>query len=102
MQSPSQHRRAAGFTLTEILVVIGIIVLFIALAIPAFSAISGTRSIAGAENNLSALLVRAREEAIAQADTADPSYRGVMFYIDPATDTVTGMIVRSTPSTHGR
>ena len=53
--------RSAGFTLTEILVVIGIIVLFIALAIPAMSAISGTRSIAGAENNLSALLARAQD-----------------------------------------
>ena len=64
----------------EVLVVIGIIVLVIALAVPALSWISGSRSIDGAENNLSAMLGRARNDAIAlQIPT------GVMFFIDDAT-----------------
>lgn len=69
-----------GFTLTEVLIVIGIIVLVIALAVPALSWISGSRSVDGAENNLSAMLGRARNDAIAlQIPT------GVMFFIDDAT-----------------
>src|SRR5688572_14273432 len=69
-----------GFTLMEVLVVIGIIVLVIALAVPALSWISGSRSVDGAENNLSAMLGRARNDAIAlQVPT------GVMFFIDDAT-----------------
>jgi len=99
-RQPCRHR-SEGFTLTEIMVVIGIIVLFIALAIPAMSAISGTRSIAGAENNVSALLARAREEAIAQAEPAGPTFRGVMFFIDPATDGVVGVIVRAAGIANG-
>jgi Tfp pilus assembly protein FimT len=65
-------------------------VLFIVLAVPAISAITGTRSVAAAENNLSALLARAREEAVGVQEI-----RGVMFYIDPATDGVVGIIVRA-------
>ena len=68
-----------AFTLIEVLIVIGIIVLLIALAVPALSWISGSRSIDGAENNLSAMLGRARNDAIAlQVPT------GVMFFIDDA------------------
>src|SRR5688500_18884856 len=74
---PSAFRKA--FTLIEVLIVIGIIVLVIALAVPALSWISGSRSIDGAENNLSAMLGRARNDAIAlQVPT------GVMFFIDDA------------------
>ena len=69
----------SAFTLIEVLIVIGIIVLVIALAVPALSWISGSRSIDGAENNLSAMLGRARNDAIAlQVPT------GVMFFIDDA------------------
>ena len=69
-----------AFTLIEILIVIGIIVLLIALAVPALALISGSNSINGAENNLSALLGRARADAIALQ-----KHTGVLFFIDPAT-----------------
>jgi prepilin-type N-terminal cleavage/methylation domain-containing protein len=73
-----------GFTLTEVLIVIGIIVLMLALAVPALNLLSGTKSIDGAENNLSAMLGRARADALGlQKDT------GVFFFIDPGTDRVT-------------
>jgi type II secretory pathway pseudopilin PulG len=71
------------------LVVIGIIILFVTLAIPAISAITGTRSIGAAENQISAVLARAREEAIGIQD-----YRGVFFYLDPREDRVVAALVR--------
>jgi type II secretory pathway pseudopilin PulG len=79
-----QRGRSGGraFTLTELLIVIGIIVLFITLALPAFNLISGSRSVAGAENELGAMLARARMEAIGASD-----YRGLAIYRDAATDT---------------
>jgi prepilin-type N-terminal cleavage/methylation domain-containing protein len=80
----------SGFTLTEMLVVIGIIILFVTLAIPAISSITGTRSISAAENQISAVLARAREEAIGIQD-----YRGVLFYLDPREDRVVAILVRA-------
>ncbi|HZL35721.1 MAG TPA: hypothetical protein VFC78_10465, partial [Tepidisphaeraceae bacterium] len=68
----------------------GIILLFVLLAVPAIRALSGQRSIAGAQNELSAMIVRAREEAIGLQD-----YRGIMFYVDPGTDRVVGALVRT-------
>src|SRR5215211_6501972 len=68
----------SAFTLTEILIVIGIIVLLIALAVPAFSLITGGKSIEGATNQLSAALGRARAEAIGLQKPT-----GVMFFIEP-------------------
>lgn len=84
------RRTCGGFSLAELLIVMGIIILFIALAIPAVNAITGTRSIANAENNLSALLSRAREEAVGVQEV-----RGVLFYLDPATDGIAGVLVRA-------
>jgi len=51
-------RTVAGFTLTEILIVIGLIVLVIALAVPAFNVMTGGRSVDAAMNTLSAVLGR--------------------------------------------
>lgn len=73
-----------GFTLTETLIVIGIIVLILLIAVPALNVITGSRSIDGAENNVSAMLGRARADAIGVQQT-----RGVLFFIDPATQGVT-------------
>ncbi len=71
-------RVRAGFTLTEILIVIGIIVLLLSLAVPVFNAIRGTRSLEGAENQLSALMARVRTEAI-----GNQKVMGLFFFIDP-------------------
>jgi prepilin-type N-terminal cleavage/methylation domain-containing protein len=82
-------RRRRGFTLTELLIVIGLIVLLIALAVPAFRAMTGGRSIDAAQNQLAAVLGAARAEAIGLQKV-----RGVLFYLDPATDRVNAAIVR--------
>jgi type II secretory pathway pseudopilin PulG len=82
------HRSLPAFTLTELLIVIGIIVLFVTLALPAFNLISGGKSVAGAENELSALLARARNEAMGVQD-----YRGLAIYRDATTDRYGAAIV---------
>ncbi|GIW75030.1 MAG: hypothetical protein KatS3mg104_0093 [Phycisphaerae bacterium] len=58
------HARPRAFTLTELLVVIGLIVLLITIAIPTFSVLRGNNSIENAINVVSASLARARSEAI--------------------------------------
>jgi len=78
-----------AFTLTELLIVIGLIVLLIALAVPAFRAMTGGRSIDAAQNQLAAVLGAARAEAIGLQKV-----RGVLFYLDPATGRVNAAIVR--------
>ena len=82
-----------GFTLTEILIVIGIIVLVILLAVPALNLMTGARSIDGAENNLSAILGHVRADAIGVQ-----AVRGVLFYIDPDTQRVTAAQVQQVAS----
>jgi len=69
-----------GFTLTEMLIVVGIIVLIVTLTIPAMNAIAGNRSIDSAQNQLAAIIGRARQEAIGLQD-----YRGVMLFQDANT-----------------
>ena len=66
-----------AFTLTELLIVIGIIVLLVVIAIPAFSIFRGERSIEAAENQLSAMVARARTEAVGYQTPG-----GVMFFRD--------------------
>jgi type II secretory pathway pseudopilin PulG len=84
-------RHPRGFTLTEVLIIIGIIVLLMALAVPAFNVITGARSIDGAQNNVSAFLGRARQEAMALQQVA-----GVMFYLDRATQNPAMALVYAT------
>ena len=84
-----RHRNNAAFTLTELLIVIGLIVLVIALAVPAFKAMSGGRSIDAAQNQLAAVLGAARSEAIGLQKV-----RGVFFFVDPATERVNAALVR--------
>jgi prepilin-type N-terminal cleavage/methylation domain-containing protein len=78
--------RRGGFTLTEILIVIGIIVLILAMAVPAFNYITGTRSQEAATNIIAAMLSRARTEAINYQRNNENSraYVGVFFFVDPA------------------
>lgn len=81
-----------AFTLTEMLVVMGIIVMTATLAIPAVRYLMGSSSISMARNNLSALLAKAREEAIAVQDT-----RGIMFYVDKTSNRIVGVLVQRAP-----
>src|SRR5579871_3832417 len=58
LQAPATPGRVKAFTLTEMLVVMGIMVLFITLAVPAVRVLMGSSSIAMTRNNLSALIAR--------------------------------------------
>lgn len=80
-----------AFTLTEMIVVMGIIVLIILLAIPAIRSLTGSRSIDAGYNTLSALITQAREDAVGLQDV-----RGVMFYLDTSTNRVAAAIVEDT------
>jgi prepilin-type N-terminal cleavage/methylation domain-containing protein len=84
-------RWARGFTLTELLIVIGIIVLVSLLAIPAFRAMTGSRSVESAQNQISAVLARARTEALGLQER-----RGILFYRDLETQQVGMRMVYAT------
>ncbi len=79
--NPKCGRARRGFTLTEILVVLTIIILVLATAVPAFRALTGSRSTDAAQNLFTAMLGRARTMALNQKKTI-----GVFFSLDPATD----------------
>lgn len=83
-----------GFTLTELLVVISIIVLLLALAVPALKVLGGGRDIASGENQIAAILGRGRAQAI-----ADRTVAGVMFFLDPKDSRVKAAIVEESPAT---
>jgi prepilin-type N-terminal cleavage/methylation domain-containing protein len=87
MTTTATRASRAGFTLTELLVVIGIIVLMIAMAVPLFNVFSGSRSIEGGQNMVSAMLQRARARALAMQER-----RGIFFFEDQATKK-TGMLL---------
>lgn len=81
-QTIQTRRVQPAFTLAEILVVLIIMVLLLAAAIPAFRALTGGRSVDAAQNVIGAMLGRAR--TMAMNDQSHPV--GVFFYMDPATD----------------
>jgi prepilin-type N-terminal cleavage/methylation domain-containing protein len=81
--------RDRAFTMTELLVVIALIVLMIAMAVPTFNFITGNRSLDGTQNQLNAYLARARTEALGLQEI-----RGVFFYRDLRTDRIAATMVR--------
>ncbi|HLL90989.1 MAG TPA: prepilin-type N-terminal cleavage/methylation domain-containing protein [Tepidisphaeraceae bacterium] len=91
------HRRPrGGFTLIELLIVMGLIVLLIALAVPTFSFITGTRSTDAAQNVIAAMLGRARSEAVTREQVA-----GVLFFRDRAAERNAMAIVLGPASSKG-
>src|SRR2546421_2835970 len=87
-QNRMRHRR--GFTATEIMLVVAIMVLLLAMAVPAFNFITGSRSTDAAQNLVSAMLGRARGYAM-----ANEKYGGVAFFIDPASGRTTMALVEA-------
>ena len=87
-----RSRTARGFTLVELLVVLGIMLLILAVAVPSIKVLSGTRSYEVAVNKISAYLNQARLIAVSQAQET-----GVMFYLDPQTQMVTMTLVYTVP-----
>lgn len=79
-----RSRRRPAFTLIEMMIVMGIIILAISLAIPAIRILTGSRSEQAAQNTVAAYVASARSDAVGLQDI-----EGVLFYLDPATDRVT-------------
>ncbi|MGC4031299.1 MAG: prepilin-type N-terminal cleavage/methylation domain-containing protein [Tepidisphaeraceae bacterium] len=75
--------RRAGFTLMELLVVMGILVILLVIALPIFDYITGARSAEAGVNVASAMVGRARALAL---NREDDKYVGVLFYNEPDTD----------------
>lgn len=95
-QNLFRHRRGGGFTLTELLMAIGIIVLLLAMAVPLFNSFAGTRSVDAGQNLVSSMLQRARSRAIGLQEP-----RGIFFFEDPGTRRVAMVTVKmySDPNT---
>lgn len=87
-RSLRRRRQRGGFTLTELLVVMGIIILLALAAVPAIRFIAGSRSIEGTQNIVAAMVGRARNQAI-----NDGEPRGVFFFVDPQNDRTTMALV---------
>jgi len=87
--SKKTFARRSGFTLTEMLVVITIIVLVLAMSIPLFKSMSSDRSVDSAQNVISAMLQRARARAIGLQ-----SQRGVFFFEEQSTGKTAMLLVK--------
>lgn len=101
----NQSRTAAGdtgilsrraFSLTELLVVIAIMVLVLAAAVPAFRFMTGSRSVDAAQNNLSAIIGRARLSALSLQRPV-----GVFFYRDSGGRVVASLVQEANYPTGG-
>ena len=85
---PPGRRRRPAFTLIELMVVITLLVVFLGIALPVLRAITGSRSTEAARNVISAMLGRARNEALARHQLV-----GVALFVDPATNRSTLALV---------
>ncbi len=70
------------------LIVIGIIMILIVMSVPLISAITGSRSVESARNQVQALLVTARTEAM-----QIQKYEGILFFTDTSTDRIKAAFV---------
>jgi prepilin-type N-terminal cleavage/methylation domain-containing protein len=89
-------RRQRGFTLIELMVVIGIIVMMLALAVPLINALRGGRSVDAGQNIVSATLQRARARAIWLQER-----RGIFFFDDQTTGKTAMLMVKVLDGTPG-
>ena len=83
---------AHGFTLVEMLVVMGIIVLAMTLAVPTLRYLTGSNSQQAAQNVISSYVASVRADAIGSQDV-----EGLVFYIDPSTGRVACQEVAQSP-----
>lgn len=74
-------KKTAGFTLIELMVVIGVIVILATIAIPAYNHMTSSNRVDGAVNALASTLAFARSEAIA---------RGEQVAVCPSSNATTG------------
>lgn len=81
--------RNSAFSLTEMLVVIGIMVLLLAIAVPSFRFLTGSNSISGATNVVSAALARARADAVGLQEL-----RGIAFFTDLSSGRIAVAVVQ--------
>ncbi|NRH40775.1 GspH/FimT family pseudopilin [Pseudomonas sp. MS15a(2019)] len=83
-------KKAAGFTLTELLIVVGLIAILAAIAVPGFSSLIRSNRVVGAAEELQNVLTYARSEAMA---------RGVNVGVTaPNVDAWTGALIVATVS----
>jgi len=77
---PRGSRIRRAFTLIELMIVLSIIVIVVAMAIPVWSTLSGNNSVATATNQIAAMLGNARADAL-----YNHQMTGVFFFLDPTT-----------------
>lgn len=92
MTRANRQHEARGFTLMELMVVMGIIVLLLSMGVLAFNALTGRRSISMAQNQVANMLGRARALAMRDSGGVVRSV-GVFFFLDPQTDRTAMVIV---------
>ena len=96
MTRANRQHEARGFTLMELMVVMGIIVLMLSMGVLAFSTLTGRRSISMAQNQVAGMLGRARALAVNDPDTTVPAAYGVCFFLDQQTDRSAMALIRVT------
>lgn len=89
-EHPGGHRRRAGFTLVELLVVMGVILVLVVMTLPAFRAIQKSGRLSGAINAVTNILSNARAQAVREGrDVA------VMFRFDTLRQTCSMEVLRA-------